>query len=547
MASNDVFGDPCVNTSKYLQVYYTCEPIVYTLPPLTTTKIPTTATEVTVTINNPPQIQVCDAIYFEDRNWPYTNVGEVASMSCIPPKVGRITWRCTGNGWEGERPDDSNCQTPVTAEESTKEVTVPREEKCRLPSNVDVEAISPGDVEGFKFGDTLTSRHEYVGWKSLRVNATIEIEFKTTSSGGIMLYATDRRKTDFISLIMKDGHLVFSFNSGSGALNLKTDQKYNDGKWHTVEFGRNKKTGKISVDGGAAKEGTSPGPTQSLNLRKPFFVGGINPDLSSNDKVKKHLQGVLGSFEGCMRNMKQNYESFGQSNAIQVSSCVANLERGTFFNDQGCYITLLYTLPPLTTTKIPTTTTEVTITTNNPPQIQVCDAIYFEDRNWPYTNVGEVASMSCIPPKVGRITWRCTGNGWEGERPDDSNCQTPVTVYTLPPLTTTKIPTTTTEVTITTNNPPQIQVCDAIYFEDRNWPYTNVGEVASMSCIPPKVGRITWRCTGNGWEGERPDDSNCQTPVTGRLISTRVGKKGGKYSYSYFPGRWEILVFPGKN
>ena len=105
-----------------------------------------------------------------------------------------------------------------------------------------------------------------------------------------------------------------------------------------------------------------------------------------------------------------------------------------------------------------------------------------------------------------------------------------VLVYTLP--------TTTTEVTITTNNPPQIQVCDAIYFEDRNWPYTNVGEVASMSCIPPKVGRITWRCTGNGWEGERPDDSNCQTPVTGRLISTRVGKKAGNTHISQDGGKY---------
>lgn len=49
------------------------------------------------------------------------------------------------------------------------EVTVAPEEKCRLPSNVDVESISPGDEEGFKFGDTLTSRHEYQDWKSLRV------------------------------------------------------------------------------------------------------------------------------------------------------------------------------------------------------------------------------------------------------------------------------------------------------------------------------------------------------------------------------------------
>lgn len=161
MASNDVFGDPCVETFKYLQVYYTCQPIgenfsiytqwmykwksfewqailllspvftrfmrclwnvcylVYTLPPLITTKVPTTTTEVTTattkaTTTDPPQRRVCDAIYFEGRNWPYTKVGEVASMSCTPPRVGRITWRCTGNGWKGERPDDSNCQLTVT-------------------------------------------------------------------------------------------------------------------------------------------------------------------------------------------------------------------------------------------------------------------------------------------------------------------------------------------------------------------------------------------------------------------------------------------------
>lgn len=119
MASNDVFGDPCVGTFKYLQVYYTCEPIVYTLPPLTTTEITTTTTKLTTTTTKatttqPPQRRVCDAVYFEGRNWPYANVGEVASISCKPPRVGRITWRCTGNGWKGERPDDSNCQIPVT-------------------------------------------------------------------------------------------------------------------------------------------------------------------------------------------------------------------------------------------------------------------------------------------------------------------------------------------------------------------------------------------------------------------------------------------------
>ncbi|XP_022314761.2 laminin subunit alpha-like [Crassostrea virginica] len=230
---------------------------------------------------------------------------------------------------------------PTEIEVTSTEATEAPEEKCRLPQSVDIESITPGEEEGIKFGDTMTSRYEYEDWKSMRVSTNIMLEFKTTSSGGVMLYATDRRKTDTVSLFMKDGYLVFAFDCGSGMLYLQTDEKYNDGKWHSVEFGRNQKTGKISVDGGTPQEGLSPGPTRSLNVRRPYFVGGITPQLQSHEKVKKHLQGVLGSFEGCMRNMKQSSESFGiPKNEQKVSSCVTNLERGSFFNDQGGYITL---------------------------------------------------------------------------------------------------------------------------------------------------------------------------------------------------------------
>ena len=152
MASNSVFGEPCEGTFKYLMVYYTCQPIgkielmlsgfseplnqhikdmrvsvvnfvtrtsynvyiqnvcipVNTLPTVTTE---TTTTKVTTTI--PPR-PVCDALYFEGKNWPYTKAGDVATVSCNPPKVGRMTWKCTGPNWFGERPDDSECRRPVT-------------------------------------------------------------------------------------------------------------------------------------------------------------------------------------------------------------------------------------------------------------------------------------------------------------------------------------------------------------------------------------------------------------------------------------------------
>ncbi|XP_062570476.1 laminin subunit alpha-4-like, partial [Saccostrea cucullata] len=232
------------------------------------------------------------------------------------------------------------CYQPLNSEDTTTS-PVPVEEKCRLAPNVDVGAVTPGEVEGIKFGDTYTSRYEYTNWKSMRVQFTMSIEFKTTSSGGVIMYAVGWRKIDFFALTLKEGRLVFSFDCGSGALNLETDQTYNDGKWHTVDFGRVDKWGKISVDGETPKEGISPGGTKALNVRRPYFLGGITPQLQGHDKIKGHLQGVLGSFDGCIRNMKINENSFGEPVREQkVSQCVANLEQGTFFNDQGGYITL---------------------------------------------------------------------------------------------------------------------------------------------------------------------------------------------------------------
>ncbi|XP_048757529.2 adhesion G protein-coupled receptor L3-like isoform X2 [Ostrea edulis] len=120
-ASNEVFGDPCKGTYKYLQVYYKCQPTAQTPSPSPTTPMPTTATTVTTTTTTTkatttaaPQRQVCDAIYHKGRTWPYTREGDVASMNCLPPRIGRITWKCTGSGWQGKRPDDSKCQLPVT-------------------------------------------------------------------------------------------------------------------------------------------------------------------------------------------------------------------------------------------------------------------------------------------------------------------------------------------------------------------------------------------------------------------------------------------------
>ncbi|XP_062578601.1 adhesion G protein-coupled receptor L2-like [Saccostrea cucullata] len=154
---------------------------------------------------------------------------------------------------------------------------------------------------------------------------------------------------------------------------------------------------------------------------------------------------------------------------------------------------------PPTTTKSTTTTTAGTTTTRKAttttPLRRVCDAMYIEGKNWPYTNVGDVASMKCPPPKVGTMTWRCTGAGWHGERPDDSKCQLPVTE---PPSGTTTT--------------PKISFCEETESQGVIWPQVRVGVEVERPCPEGKLGKMTWKCSGRGWKGRQPDTSNCVSP-----------------------------------
>jgi laminin alpha 3/5 len=42
------------------------------------------------------------------------------------------------------------------------------------------------------------------------------VRLKTTSGNGVILYASDVKHIDFISLYMKEGKVLFSFDCGTG-------------------------------------------------------------------------------------------------------------------------------------------------------------------------------------------------------------------------------------------------------------------------------------------------------------------------------------------
>ncbi|KAK3091660.1 hypothetical protein FSP39_021617 [Pinctada imbricata] len=241
--------------------------------------------------------------------------------------------------------EDPDTPTPTEAPiiDTTEPVGPTPLPQCALPSSVDVSAISPGPEDGIQFGLTQTSRYEYptLG-ASLRVKFLMSMEIKTTSSSGVIFYAADGKHKDFTALILIDGHIMFKFDCGTGAAVLKSPKTYNDGQWHKIDFGRNTKSGTMNIDGEEVASGESIGVTRSLNVVAPLFLGGLSIDVLNNDRAKnKNLNGVFGSFIGCIKNMKFYNDDFGNpSNKVNTDKCTQNLETGTFFNSAGGYVEL---------------------------------------------------------------------------------------------------------------------------------------------------------------------------------------------------------------
>ncbi|GFU04717.1 hypothetical protein NPIL_519981 [Nephila pilipes] len=130
---------------------------------------------------------------------------------------------------------------------------------------------------------------------------SLEIEFKTFSNDGILLYNGQTSKSgDFVSLTLKDGFIEFRYNLGSGAVVLRSTQRVQLGKFHRVIAKRYLKDGLLAVDGQENVSGRSQGTLNSLDLVDNLFVGFV-PGFS---KIIALNIGVEHGLNGCIRHLK---------------------------------------------------------------------------------------------------------------------------------------------------------------------------------------------------------------------------------------------------
>lgn len=67
----------------------------------------------------------------------------------------------------------------------------------------------------------------------------ISIEFRALAPNGVLFVVADNRTTQFVSLELVDGNLVYQFNTGSGLVRMRTTGTYSfGGIWYKVSMSR---------------------------------------------------------------------------------------------------------------------------------------------------------------------------------------------------------------------------------------------------------------------------------------------------------------------
>ncbi|KAL0280200.1 UNVERIFIED_CONTAM: hypothetical protein PYX00_001570 [Menopon gallinae] len=209
---------------------------------------------------------------------------------------------------------------------------------CALPLNPASDPKASYLHNGYRFG---TKNGSWVEYRTppgrLKNRYEFTLEFKTYYAEGILFYVSDKRHVDFTALYIKDGRVFFGFDCGSGPALLATEDRYDDGQWHTVTFSRENTAGKLIIDKTTVVTGESVGGTKALNVILPIYVGGLDPEVA--DSARQRAQGVNQSFAGCVKNLQLTGATIGKPTFNRsVVPCSDHTEPGVFFSSSGGYI-----------------------------------------------------------------------------------------------------------------------------------------------------------------------------------------------------------------
>ncbi|XP_064610527.1 LOW QUALITY PROTEIN: basement membrane-specific heparan sulfate proteoglycan core protein-like [Liolophura sinensis] len=209
----------------------------------------------------------------------------------------------------------------------------------------------PGCQVEVNIVDPFFNKTSFISYPTIqngRLQVTISLSFKPRSlDDGIIFYNGQREDGagDFVALVMKDGHVEFRYNTGSGPAILVSPDKLPVDEWALVSAQRNGRDGSLTVNNGRTikatlrdnfyyyynghnrhkngrngrRRGSSRGSTLGLNLRLPMYLGGIDPAYSVSSDA-----GVASGLVGCISDLVINGEEVDIVESSQESANVQN-------------------------------------------------------------------------------------------------------------------------------------------------------------------------------------------------------------------------------
>ncbi|KAM6986486.1 pikachurin-like [Aplochiton taeniatus] len=123
----------------------------------------------------------------------------------------------------------------------------------------------------------------------------LRLRFRSSVQDGLLLWRGHTHlggNSDFVSLGLKDGALIFSYNLGSGIGVVTINGSFNDGEWHWVQVVREGQSARLTVDHARTSTGRSPGNMRQLNTNTMLYLGGMKE--ISRQTHGQYIWGLVG-------------------------------------------------------------------------------------------------------------------------------------------------------------------------------------------------------------------------------------------------------------
>lgn len=157
--------------------------------------------------------------------------------------------------------------------------------------------VDLGTITGYRFDKLgyviMSTEAAKIQWNTRKFS--IKLKFKTFTEDGLIFLMG--RGVQYLSLEIRNGHILYQFNLGSGETVLRSNETYNDGNWHMLEALRLDKIGVLRIDEVLVAKDEGPGKTRGHHASDVFYIGGYPLE----DHHYKTVTRV--GFDGCIDNI----------------------------------------------------------------------------------------------------------------------------------------------------------------------------------------------------------------------------------------------------